>query len=225
MILDLILLIVIIFSIFTGYRKGFIVMLASFIGKFVALSISYFYYEPFKKFLVDFTGIDSFVSDKIKISLSNLGGHAAQSTVASSDLTAVSKMPLPDSIKEKLMGYLTESASTLGRSVASSLTDFIMTIIAFFLLFLFIILFISILVRAMNLIAKLPVLNTFNKLGGIIFSLITTYILLTIAFLIITSFVSMEISSSLNEMIKHSVLAKRLLAYNPILLALASIHL
>ncbi len=225
MILDLILLIIIILSVYTGYKKGFIVMLASFIGKFVALTISYFYYEPFKKFLIDFTGIDSYVSDKIKISLSNLGGHAAQSTVASSDLTAVSKMPLPDSIKVKLMDYLTESANTLGKSVATSLTDFIMTIIAFFLLFIFIMLFISILVRTLNLIAKLPVLNTFNKLGGIFFSLVTTYILLTVAFLIITSFISMETTSSLNEMLNNSVLAKRLLVYNPILIGLANIHL
>ncbi len=225
MILDIILVIVILLSILIGYKKGFIRMLASFIGKFVALTIAYFYYAPFKDLLVKFTGLDDLVFEKIKLSLTNLGGHAAEASVAGSDIDAVSKMALPDILKEKLVNYLTDTANQIGQSVASGLTDFVMNIIAFILLFILVAILISIIVKVLDLVAKLPVLNTFNKLGGIIFSLITTYILLTIAFLLITSFMSMDSASSLNTMIANSVVAKNLIVYNPILIGLANIHL
>ncbi len=225
MILDIALVIIILLSILIGYKKGFIRMLASFIGKFVALTIAYFYYASFKELLVKFTGLDKFVLEKIKLSLANLGGHAAEASVAGSDIDAVSKMPLPDVLKEKLVSYLTDSANQIGQSVASGLTDFLMNIIAFILLFILVAILISIIVKVLDLVAKLPVLNAFNKVGGILFSLITTYIMLTIAFLLITSFVSMDSASSLNSMIESSVVAKNLIVYNPILIGLANIHL
>ncbi len=225
MVLDIIVGIIIVLSIFIGYKRGFIRMLASFLGKFVALTVSYFYYEPFKDFLIKFTGIDTFVFEKIKLSLTNLGGHAAEASVAGSDINAVSKMAIPDALKEKLVSYLTESANSLGRSVAGSLTDFTMTILSFILLFILVSLLISIVVRVLDIVAKLPVLNTFNKLGGIIFSLISTYILLTIAFLLFTSFISMDLSQTFNEMLKNSLFAKQLIIYNPILIGLANISL
>lgn len=225
MVLDIVLLLILVISAYLGYKRGFIKTLASFIGKFIALTLAYLYYAPFQKLLTELTGMDGYVLKKVKLSLVALGGHAAESSVAGSDIDALGKMPLPSALKEKMADYLKQSANSLGNSVAQTLSDFIMSLLAFFLLFLLIAIAISVIVKVLDLVAKLPVLNAFNRVGGVLFSLITTYILLTIAFLLVTSFVSMDASSKLSTMIASSSLAKHFIAYNPILLGLANMSL
>lgn len=225
MILDIVLVLILLISAYMGYKRGFIRTLASFIGKFIAMTLAYFYYKPFQKLLTELTGMDGYVLEKVKRSLVALGGHAAESSVAGSDIDALGKMPLPDVLKDKMADYLKQSANSLGNSVAQTISDFVMSLLAFFLLFLLIAIAISILVRVLNLVAKLPVLNAFNRVGGVLFSLITTYIILTILFLLVTSFVSMDANSKLSAMIAGSKLAKHFIAYNPILLGLANMSL
>ncbi len=228
MVLDLILLIILVLNVFLGYKRGLVKMLSQFIGKFVALILATSFYKPFKTLLINLTGIDEFVYEKVKQSLSSLGQHVTQNAISgnlqATEANAISQMQIPDTIKSKITEYLTASSDKVAKSASLSLSDFIMTLISVFLLFLIIIIIIAIISHALDLVAKLPVLNSFNKLGGVILSLLTSYIMLTIAFLLLTSFISMDTSSSLGLMIQESTLAKAMIQYNPILIILANIH-
>ncbi len=224
MVLDIILGVIILISIIVGYKKGFITMLASFIGKFVALVISYFYYGAVKDILIKFTGIDEFIFEKVKLSLKSLGGHVAETSVAGSDISAISKMDMPLNLKTKIVDYLTDTGSSIGKSAVHSISNFLMTIVSFFILFFAILLLITIIAKIFNIIAKLPVLKTFNALGGIIFSLLTTYLILTIIFLLMTTFLTMGFSDMLKQFIDNSVIATALIKYNPILIMLSNAY-
>ncbi len=224
MVLDIILLIILVISIVVGYKKGFITMLASFIGKIAALIISYYYYNPVKEMLIKHTSIDEFIFDKVKLALKSLGGNAAESSVVGSDITAISQLNIPDNLKNKIVSYLTETGSSIGKSAVHSISNFLMTLVSFFLLFIAIMILISLITKLINLIAKLPILNTFNKVGGVIFSLFTTYLMLTIVFLLLTSFQAMGFSGTLNELIQNSIIAGGLIKYNPILIMLSNAY-
>lgn len=225
MILDILLLLFFILSIYIGYNKGFIMTLAGFVGKILSTLVAYFYSKPFNDFLCKFTGLDEAVLEKVKANISKLGGHAADGSVAGSDISALEKLILPDSIKERMISYLTESASQIGKSVSLSLSNFVMQLISFFLLFLLAGLVLTIALKVLNLFSKLPVLNSFNKIGGALFSFFSAYLLLTIVFLLITSFVSMNVDSIFQAMMEKSRLAKLFVSYNPILLGLAGMSI
>ncbi len=224
MILDIILILIIVLSAYAGYKKGFIHMLIKFLSKLISISVAYLYYKPFKNFLIKFTKIDEFIFDKVRISLNSLGGHASQTTVSGSDLEALSKMTMPDILKEKIVAYLTNTGSELGRSVVLSISDLIMTVISMVLLFIAISILIKFIDSSFNLIAKLPVINGFNKAGGIIFSLFTSYVVLTIVFLLASSLLTMSVSFQIKDAIESSIIASALIKYNPFLVILANIH-
>lgn len=223
MILDIILIAIFLITAYVGYRKGIIEMLANFFGSFAAILISYFFHAPFKELLVKFTGLDEFVFEKVVEKLREFGAHAAKSSVSSSDIDAVSKMEMPDIIKDKLTNYLTESTSNISKSAALSLTDYIVSIISVFILFVSILILIRIITKTLNLISKAPVISTVNKVGGILFSVLSTYLILTIAFMLFSSFASVDIATTSRNMIQHSVIAKLLIEFNPLFLMLANL--
>ncbi|SFB11149.1 Colicin V production protein [Acetitomaculum ruminis DSM 5522] len=93
-------------------------------------------------------------------------------------------------------------------SLAKSISQTIVNIISFFLTMIIIGIVLSIMVNALDLIAKLPVINTFNRLGGALVGLIFGVIIVWIIFLVIyltykTSFSHMLLNQiSENEILK-----------------------
>lgn len=221
--LDIVLVLATAIMAYVGYRKGLVSMLMNFFGTFAAALISYFFFGSFKELLVKFTGIDEFIFQKVVERMQALGAHAAKTSVSSMDIDAVGKMSMPDVIKTKLTDYLTESSSAVSKSAALSITDLIMSIVTVVIMFFSLIILFRIISKALNLTAKLPVISAFNSLGGLLFSLLSFYLILTIVFLLATSIAPLETQQSLAGMIKDSVIAKYLIENNPFLIMLANI--
>ncbi len=213
-ILDIIIVIFIALQVFFGYRKGAIKSLFDLLGYIVAAVVTYLFYAPVKQLLIDMTPLDdtiaSFVAERLKI----LGATSVQATVSTADLTAMTKLPLPENVKLAITNFLTNSVSSASQNVITEVTDFLMTIIAVIAVFVVTLIVVKIIASMLNIIAKLPVISTFNKFGGVLFGLIKSYIILSLLFLIFMMFFSTNGNQMLFNMINQSILAPIFINYN-----------
>ena len=101
---------------------------------------------------------------------------------------------------------LPEAAKTLSINIIYGITMLILFIIAKICL-----MFIKALANA---IAKLPILNEFNKLGGIIYGLLRGFIIIYAILMIINVVIAVNPNSKVNELMQQTYIAKTMVNYN-----------
>ncbi len=213
-ILDIIILVFIAFQVVVGYIKGAVKSLFDLGGYLLAAVVTYFFYAPVKALLIEATSLDekiaTFVADRLKA----LGATSVQAAVSTADLNAMTKLPLPENVKKSISDFLTKSVSSASQNVTTEVTSFLMTIIAVVTVFVVTLVVIKIVVSMLDIIASLPVISTFNKIGGVLFGLIKSYIIISLLFLIFIMFFATSGDAAINNMIDQSILAPFFINYN-----------
>lgn len=135
------------------------------------------------------TSIQEYVNEHITAATENLThtGVNAQKTI-------IDGLPLPKGVKQSLaennneQSYESMAANNFGEYIANSLSDMILGAATFIILFVVLMLLINVLLQVLNIITKLPVIHTFNSIGGGIIGLIEALIVIWIACIVITAF-------------------------------------
>ncbi len=223
MVVDVILIAIFLLAALVGYMRGLIKMLADFLGTFVAGVLAYSFLGPFKSLLIKFTDIDEFVHEKVVEKLQEFGANAVNGGVSGSDLAAVEQMQLPNSVRDKLTEFLSDTTTGMAQNVSDKITDLIISVFSMAILFIILLLLIKVIVAALDLVSKLPVLNSLNRFGGVAFSLLSVYLIMTVVFMLFGTFNSIDAVSN-NHFIEESVVAGFLIEYNPIFIMLANVH-
>ncbi len=225
-IIDIILIIFILVELYIGYRRGLLKMLINILGYIATIVLTYFLYLPFKEILVNVVGLDKIINDFITKHLRQLGAGGVGEIVSSTDLSAMKKMVIPDKVKFTLEKYLTTDSINIKDSIANNLTggvantvfstvtDFLLTIIAIVVLFLILLIIIKIISSGANIIKKIPVISTVNALAGSFIALIKTYIILSIAALITVIILMLNNWQSFSDLIKQSFIADMMINHN-----------
>ncbi len=206
------------FQVLNGYRKGFIriaLSMLALIATIVAVSVL----SPYvSKFLNENTTIHSRIQEKAGDFITEaLEGKIDESVAAESEkrenqIQIISKLPLPESLKETLGEnnnteiYHLLGVDSFGEYLSSYLAYMILNAIAFIATFVVVSFLISCIVFMADLLSKLPVINELNKLAGIFMGLLKGLIILWVLCLFVTAFVGTEIGRSLLDMIEDSVL-------------------
>ena len=94
---------------------------------------------------------------------------------------------------------------------------YIINCIAYIVVFVIVIIILQIIVRAINLVSKLPVINTMNKLGGAIIGLIRGLIIVWIGLIAVTMLGSTRTGVQMYEQINNSKPLSYLYSNNVIL--------
>ncbi len=223
MIIDIIVLAFMGFQLMMGYVKGAIKSLFDLLGYVFAAIIAYIFYIPVKKLLIDVTPIDESIAQFVTARLQSLGASSVQATVSTSDLDAMSKLPLPEHIKSAMERFLTDSMSSVSQNVTTEVTNFLMTIIAVIGIFLVTLIAVKIIASMLDLMAQLPVVSTFNKIGGVLFGAVKGYIVISLLFLIFITFFSTSDNSALQQSMNSSLTAPFFINYNVFLLVVSYI--
>ncbi len=219
MIVDIVLVIILVLAAFIGYKKGLIQMLISFVGTMLAVLIAYFLGSTTKEFLIKHFALDKTINESVILKLQNISTNAAATENLQSNGYDIGGIPLPDVLKSALNDFVAEKTTAVINSTASILTGFIMTAIAFALTFLIALIIIKIISKIIDGVTSLPVIKQFNRLGGMIFSVLGVLIVLNVVFVLMMSFMSLDKFSSIDNMLKASYVGRYLLIkYNPILL-------
>lgn len=221
MIIDIIIIAIFVFAAYRGYQLGLVHSILNFFGSFGAAIIAFYAHPIFKTFLINVLGMDKFIMEKVVLKMRELGAAGSAQAVSSADIDAMDKLLLPDSVKEGMREFLTTNTTEITKSVALSVTNFIMSVIAFGLLFISLFILFKVLRKLLRGVVRLPLIKSLNNLGGLLFAVVSTYIVLTIVFLLINSFVTISPSSFLGEQLGASRLMAMISGLNPILMILA----
>lgn len=195
--LDLIIILILILCIFLGYKKGLINVGFNLFAFVLSLLISIVLYSPITNFIINNTQLDENIEE---IVIKNITKENEESEENNNGISAYIQGYAKD-ITENAQNAVTESVA---RTIAINVIGICVMIVIFIITRLLLLIIRSI----ADIIANLPIVKQFNKTGGVLYGilkgLIIIYVILAIAFFI----VSVNGNSQLYSIIESSIITK-----------------
>lgn len=163
-IIDIIIVVLIVISAFLGYRKGLVALAIGLFSFIIALVLTFILYKPVTNLIVNSTSIDESIQNSILEKANDV---------------------MQDSENEMANQVIEEAKNNMLPETARTLSINIITFAVVLILFLIIKIALRFVTAIANLITKLPVLNQFNKLGGILYGLIRGLLIIYVVLLIV----------------------------------------
>lgn len=193
MILDLIVILIIALFTFIGYKQGLIKSAIKIASFFIAIIIALVLYKPVSTLIINNTTIDDKIENTIIEKITPEGmkpeDEASQAT----------KIP---------QGFIVEANNSI-KDIANTTTIKIIEVCTVLVLYIIARIALKFVAALGDLIAKIPILKQFNKLGGTIFGLIKglliVYVILAVVYLI-----SPLLKENTSNKIQESMLTKNM---------------
>lgn len=193
-IIDIIIVLFILASIFLGYKKGLISLGIQLIAFIAALAVTFILYRPIGNIIINTTEIDEKLQETIQVNVENFMEEENGSETTNK---------LIESAKQ---GMLPETSRNLAINIIYGITMLVL-----FILVRICLIFIN---AVANTIAKLPILKQFNKLGGILYGLLRGFLVTYAILMVINLVISVNPKSQLNQVMEETYLAKTMSTYN-----------
>lgn len=209
MIVDVILILVLAFSVFLGYKKGFVkvaVKLATFL---LAIVLSFLLQSSVAKFIGEEIGLKNTISITVQSKLTSLTENKEEGL--KTDIKMLEKTV------DEINNAAEDKKAEIIKTWSDNIANFVLKGISFIVIFLTVSILMGIIGLILNSVVKLPVLKTLNGLfGGVtefVLMLFRVMILLTIIY-----FVSpLEILETIIKYINSSCITKLLYENNIII--------
>ena len=192
MLLDLIIVLIIVLFTLIGYKRGLVKTAINILSFFIALVISIILYKTVGNIVINNTEID----EKIEATIT--------SKITAEDL---------EEKYEILPNGLVEAGENTINDMAKALTEKIIYIGAFIILFIVLKIALIFVKVIADLITKLPIIKQFDKTGGIIYGLAKGILIVTVIFAVISLTAPMINEEYINT-INNSVIGSLLYNHN-----------
>ena len=206
---DLIILLIIIYFMAHGAKKGFIIFALRGCYKLISIGGSYIIY-PFITTLMRTTPIFDMVSNVVKKSL-NLQNVA--SSTQQQQIDAINSLSVPQPIKTMLLDNNNSVVHGL-LNVQNGVADYISRYIANIILNICVGIIVSFVLRTImklgRFISKLPIISTFNAIAGGALGIVGGVVFVWVIFTVMNIFITNDFFSVLNDKIATSYLGKYL---------------
>ena len=193
-IIDGIIILFILLSVFLGYKKGLGELGIHLVAFIIALLVSFILYRPIGNLIMNTTEIDESLQGTIETKLEEIVGNEETNGITNS---------LIDNAKN---GAVSETAKSLTMNIIYGLT-----IIILFVILRIVLVFITALA---NWIAKIPILKQINKAGGIVYGLLRGLLITYFVLLVINLRITLKPQGDLNKTLNETHLAKAMMEYN-----------
>ena len=196
---------------FVGLKKGFIKMVFSLVSTIAALLIAMLFSPVVAGMMKNNEAIVGFFDEKISAVVDFTSEEAREETESKQE-SLIDSLPLPETFKESLLenntldNYAAMQAQNLEEYVCRQITNVIINAIAFVVTLLLAIIALALLCRALNLLAKLPLLKQINAAAGLAAGAAEGLLLVWILFVILTMFAGSEFGSEAMSMIAENPL-------------------
>lgn len=193
MILDLIVILIIALFTFIGYKQGLIKSAIKIASFFIAIIIALVLYKPVSTLIINNTTIDDKIENTIIEKVTPEGMKPEDET------SQATKIP---------QGFIVEANNSI-KDIANTTTIKIIEVCTVLVLYIIARIALKFVAALGDLIAKIPILKQFNKLGGTIFGLIKglliVYVILAVVYLI-----SPLLKENTSNKIEKSMLTKNM---------------
>lgn len=188
-----------------GYSNGFIKTVFSIFAVVIAMVVAFAVSPYLSKVLQQNETVYSYIEDKVDhvVDLEDSVNAYGQTEV-------IDKLPLPNSIKESLSENNNKSmyellhVDSLEGYIVMSLTVMILNGVAYLVLFVLAFIVIKIIAGALDLISKLPILNSINKMAGLAIGILRGLIVIWILCIVVTVLSSTQIGQTMFTYINES---------------------
>lgn len=186
-IIDIVIVAIIALCLFLGYRRGLTGSLLKILSFVLAIVIAFILFKPVSNLVINHTNWD----DSLKTSIEQFITEKTSTPEEKSSLPQV----IVDYIDETMAQSVNESKEVAIENTAQSVTNLIVNAgvwIAVFIIARILLIFIKFITA---LIAKLPVIKQFDKLGGILYGILEAFVILYVLLAII-SFIAPMINNA-----------------------------
>lgn len=186
-IIDIVIVAIIALCLFLGYRRGLTGSLLKILSFVLAIVIAFILFKPVSNLVINHTNWD----DSLKTSIEQFITEKTSTPEEKSSLPQV----IVDYIDETMAQSVNEAKEVAIENTAQSVTNLIVNAgvwIAVFIIARILLIFIRFITA---LIAKLPVIKQFDKLGGILYGILEAFVILYVLLAII-SFIAPMINNA-----------------------------
>lgn len=194
-VVDLIILSVILLSTFLAYKKGLVALAIQLCAFVIAIIITFVLYQPVSNLVINATSIDETIENAIYEKADDILKEESSNNEVTSTIT--------EAAKENM---LPETARTLSINIVRAGVAII--------LFILVKIALKFVTALANLITKLPIINQFNKAGGLIYGLLRGFLIIYVALLIANVPGQISPNNTVNKSIDESYLGKTMYENN-----------
>ncbi len=185
-IVDLIIVAIILLSAFLAYRKGLVTLAIQLVAVIIAVVLTLILYKPVSNLIINVTGIDEMIQNAILEEandiMTNEGNGANQ---------------IVETIQNNM---LPETARTISINIIEGAV-----ILILYVLIRIILRFVT---AIANAVSKLPILNQFNKLGGVIYGILRGLLIVYILLLLVNLSGEIEPQNQVYTSVESSYVGK-----------------
>lgn len=192
---DLMVLSIVLLFVFLGYKRGLVKVAFKLCTFFIAIILAFMLYKPVAKIVIENTNIDETIETKITDKILPEGKTETDEVDLSESLSTI---------------ILKNSENTV-QSIAKSCSNTLIETACLVLIFIITKIVLKFVTALADLIAKLPILKQFNKLGGTIYGIIEGLFIVFLGFAVI-SLIAPMLDVSVLEAINSSTLGS--ICYN-----------
>jgi uncharacterized membrane protein required for colicin V production len=192
---DLMVLSIVLLFVFLGYKRGLVKVAFKLCTFFIAIILAFMLYKPVAKIVIENTNIDETIESKITDKILPEGKTETDEVDLSESLPTI---------------ILKNSENTV-QSIAKSCSNTLIETACLVLIFIITKIVLKFVTALADLIAKLPILKQFNKLGGTIYGIIEGLFIVFLGFAVI-SLIAPMLDVSVLEAINSSTLGS--ICYN-----------
>lgn len=191
-----------------GMKQGLVLTICSFLTVYLAITVTQAVTPQVSTRLKENEKIVDFIAEQVQHVLFHEEDNNKKEKL--SDNEKIETLSIPKMLKEDLIKnssqekYNELGVASVNEYVSTYIAYSILNSITYIVVFLIILSILKILVHALNIITKLPVVNTLNKLGGLGIGVLEGLIIVWIGFVVVTAMCSTAFGTSMLEQINKS---------------------
>lgn len=197
-ILDIIIIAMMALSIFLGYKKGLIKVAVKLCAFLIAIIVTLVFYKPISNLIIENTELDEKIQNVI----------IENGTKKIEESAEEEKNNFLDNMQQYIDNTVTQTQNEIVENASKEISIKLINALVMVGLFIGTRLALILLVFISDLITNLPIIKQFNEIGGTIYGairgLVLIYVILAIAYLII----SMSANSNMLSTINNSIITK-----------------
>ena len=213
-VIDIIVILLIALSVFLGYRKGLIALAVKLFAVIIALIATLILYKPISALIINNTNLDENIQNVIMEKANNQ--EETNDTSSNKETANTNSKNETTQATESQEGNIVEQSleEKILPEVARELSINIINIGVIIILYFVIKIALHFITAIANIVAKIPIIKQFNKIGGIIYGLLRGLLLIYVILLIISFAGEINPENKLHNQINQSLLTKEMYQNN-----------